>query len=210
MDFCRAQRTVNVRNYHEFGKSVNPKIDQRENAIILYNWRKRCSLWQMEMLEKRQEEELKLIKEQAKASKEALEKQMQLMKEADMKAQGQLKKQLDFAVEKEKQAYKALQDMKQLFEKSKNDAQADREAANLTFEQMKEDSIRAQTELQSQLSAIALRETQTNERLNDMMRIWEEDRMEATAMREDIRSLTEQLVKANEPGFIRRIWRKIF
>lgn len=162
------------------------------------------------MLEKRQEDELTLIKEQAKTDKEALNKQMQLMKEAGMKAQAQLKNQLEIIVEKEKQVSKALQDMKQLFEKSKNDARADREAANAKFNQMKEDSNKVQTQLKEKLSAIALREAQTNERLDNMMRIWEEDRREAAAMREEIKSLNEQLVEANKPGFIRRIWRKIF
>ena len=164
----------------------------------------------MDMLEKRQEEELKLIKEQAKSSKEALEKQMQLMKEADMKAQGQLQKQLDAARENEKLAYKNLQDMKQLFEKSKNDAKADRAAADLTIKQMREDYAKAQAGLETQLSEIASRESQTNEHLNDMMKLWEEDRKKAAAMRGEIRSLNAQLVEANKPGFIRWLWGKIY
>ncbi len=63
------------------------------------------------MLEKRQQDELKLIKEQAKADKEALNKQMQMMREADMKAQARLEKQLNSADEREKEANKALQDI---------------------------------------------------------------------------------------------------
>jgi len=164
----------------------------------------------MDMLEKRQEEELKLINEQAKKNIEDLEKQMKLMKEADMKAQGKLEKQLAPAREKEKEAYKNLQDLKQLFEKSKDDAQAERAAANLKFEQTKEDSMKAQAELKSQLSAIALRETETNKRLNDIMEIWKEERKEAAAMKKDIKSLRDKLDDANKPGFIRRVWRKIF
>jgi len=160
----------------------------------------------MEMLEKRQEEELRLIKDQAKWSTEALEKQIQLMKEADLKAQGQLQEQLDAARANEKLAYKNMQDMKKLFEKSKSDAKD----ANLKLEQMKKDSVKAQGELTSQLRAMAVRDTQTNERLNDMKELWEEERREAAALRDDIRSLTAELVEANKPGFIRRIWRKIF
>ena len=162
------------------------------------------------MLEKRQEEELKLINEQAKTSKEDLEKQMQLMKEADMKARGKLQKQLDAATEKKKQAHKNYEDLKQLFEKSKDDAQAERGVANLKFEQMKEDSMKAQAELKSQLSAMALRETENNKHLNDLKKIWEEDRKEAAAMKEDIKSLKGKLDDANKPGFIRWIWRKIY
>ena len=168
------------------------------------------TLWQMEMLENRQQDELQLIKEQAKVDKEALDKQMQIMREADMKAQAQHKKQLEIVVEKEKQANKALQEIKQLFERSRNDAKAEREAANVKFMQMQAEGTKAQTQLQGQLSAISLRETQTNKRLNDMMRVSEAERQEAASMREDIRSLNEKLVKANEPGFIRRAWRKLF
>lgn len=164
----------------------------------------------MDVLEKRQQDEMILIKDQAKTDKEALNNQMQLMREADMKAQTQLKNQLEIVVNKEKQANKALQDMRQLLQQSTNDAKADRDAANVKFKQMKEESIKDQKQLQDQLSAISLREAQTNERLNNMMQIWEEDKIEAANLKDEIRSLNEQLIEANKPGFIRRWWGKIF
>ncbi len=164
----------------------------------------------MDVLEKRQQDEMILIKDQAKTDKEALNNQMQLMREADMKAQTQLKNQLEIVVNKEKQANKALQDMRQLLQQSTNDAKADRDAANVKFKQMKEESIKDQKQLQDQLSAISLREAQTNERLNNMMQIWEEDKIEAANLKDEIRSLNEQLIEANKPGFIRRLWGKIF
>lgn len=178
--------------------------------LVLFNWRKHCSLWQMDVLVERQKVELERINAQAKKNKEDLENQMKLMKDADMKAQRQLQKQLDAARENEKQAHKTLQDMKHLLEKSKNDAQADRAAANLQIEQMKKDNRKVLTELESKLSAAALRETETNKRLNDLTEILKEEREEAAAMRNDIRVLQGKVDEANKPGFIRRIWRKIF
>ncbi len=75
---------------------------------------------------------------------------------------------------------------------------------------MEKESIKVQTQLQEQLSAISLREAQINERFNDMMQVLEEDRREVANMREEIRSLNDQLDEANRPGFIRWVWRKIF
>lgn len=171
---------------------------------------KNCSLWQMDVLVERQKVELERINEQAKKNKEDLEKQMKLMKDADMKAQEKLQKQLDAARENEKQAHKTMQDLKHLLEQSKYDAQAEREASNLKFEQMEKDSMEIQAELISKLSAMELRETENNKRLNDLTEIWKEEREEAAAMRNDIRVLQGKLDEANKPGFIRRMWRKIF
>lgn len=168
------------------------------------------SLWQMDVLVERQKVELERINEQAKKNKEDLENQMNLMKDADMKAQERLQKQLDAARENEKQAHKTLQDLKHLLEQSKYDAQAEREAANLQIEQIKKDSKRVQTDLESKLNAFALRETKTNKRLNDIMEILKEERKEAAIRKDDINTLKGELAEATKPGFLRWIWRKIF
>jgi len=164
----------------------------------------------MDMLEKRQEKELKLIKEQARTSREDLEKQMQLMKEADMKAQMNLQKQLDQARKNEKQASKDLEDLKQFFEGSWDYAQAELKASNLRFEQMKEDSMKAEADFKSQLSAISLRETENKTYLSELKNMLMEERKESAAIKKYIKSLEDKLKEANEPGYIRWIWRKIF
>lgn len=122
----------------------------------------------METLETRQQEELKLIKDQAKMDKEALDKQMQMMREADMKTQDRLQKQLDAIVEKERQTNKALQEISQLHEKSRHDAE---------IMQIKAETIRIKTQLQE-------------ENLKRMIEKQEEDRARE---RSDIRKVQTQL-----------------
>lgn len=82
----------------------------------------------VEMLEKRQQNELKLIKEQSKADIDALQKQMQIVNEAGMKVQEQLQTQLDDAVGREKEANEAIQAMKLVSDQNVAQFKADLEA----------------------------------------------------------------------------------
>lgn len=162
------------------------------------------------MLDRRQKEELDVIKEQAKADKEAWNQQMQMMKEADMKTQTQLQKQLEAADERAKQANKAILYAKQELEKSRKEAKDDRVAADQKMEALQTQFAKAAERFQHQLTLSAEREEQSNKFINDMMRMREEDREEYAFLRNHITTLNTQLADANKPGFIRRMWRKIF
>ena len=164
----------------------------------------------MDMLDRRQKEELDVIKEQAKADKEAWNQQMQMMKEADMKTQSQLQKQLEAADERAKQANKAILVVKQELEKSRKEAKDDRVAADQKMEAFQTQFDKAAEGFHHQLTLLAEREKQSNKVINDMMRMREEDRKEYAFFRNHITTLNKQLEDANKPGFIRRMWRKIF
>ena len=164
----------------------------------------------MDMLDRRQKEELDVINEQAKADKEAWNQQMQMMKEADMKTQTQLQKQLEAADERAKQAIKALLDMKQELEKSRKEAQDDRVSADQRMKDFQTQFAKTAEGLQHQLTLSAEREKQTKELISDMMRMREEDRKESALLRNRITKLSDELVEANKPGFIGRIWRWLF
>lgn len=173
---------------------------------------KKQEAWQrkMEMIKKRQQDEINLIKEQAKVDREALVQQMQIMKEADMEAQARLEKELENVSAKEIQATKALEDTKELFEKAKIDAMTGREAADAIFKGMMEESGKAQNRLLEQLHAMTLRDDETNKRVQDLMRLLEEDRKDAADMRKVIESLRGELADIKKPGFFKRIWRYLF
>ena len=159
------------------------------------------------MLDRRQKEELEVIREQAKADKEAWNQQMQMMKEADMKTLTQLQKQLEAADERAKQANKAVLDVKRDLEKSRKEAKDDRVAADQRMKDFQTQFAKTAEGFQHQL---ALSDERSNKIINDMMRMREEDKKEVAFLRNHITKVTDELVEATRPGFIRRIWRKIF
>ena len=162
------------------------------------------------MLDRRQNEELEVIREQAKADKEAWDQQMQIMKEADMKTLTQLQKQLEAADERAKQANKVVLDVKQELEKSRKEDRDDKVAADQRMKDFQTQIAKAAEGFQHQLTLSGERANQSNKVINDMMRMREEDKKEVAFLRDHIKKLTEELVEATKPGFIRSIWRKIF
>lgn len=200
-----------VMKYEDIIKKMTDYDDKlsKEKIANAYAEKEKRRL-EMEMMKKRQQDEINLMKEQAKVDKEALVQKMQIMEEAGMEAKARLEKELENVSAKEIQATKALEDTKELFEKAKIDAMTDREAANAKFNGMMEESAKVQNRLLEQLDAMALRDGETNKRVQDLMRLLEEDRKDAADMRKEIKSLKDKLAETEKPGFFKRIWRYLF
>jgi len=85
-----------------------------------------------------------------------------------------------------------------------------RKEGEKNLEYFKAENAKAAERFDSYMESLAKSQEQSDEFLQDMVRMREEDRKDVAFMRDQITSLTNQLIEANKPGFIRRIWRKIF
>ena len=165
---------------------------------------------QMEMLEKRHQSELKVIRNQSRQDIDSLRKQIEIVKDAGMKVQKDLGAQLEGAIEREKETNEALRAMKLRYDQRDANFLAGFKAM---MEEVREERIaatRSYEELLRQMSLTAETETSTISVLKDTVQLLEEHRKEAVTMRSDIQTLREQLEKAQNPGLISWVIRKIF
>ena len=163
----------------------------------------------MEMLEKRHQSELKVLRDQSRQDIDALRKQIEIVEDAGMKDRNDLGAQLEGAIEREKETNEALQAMKLQSERDAN-SQAGLKALIEEIQQTREATTRSSEELLKQMHLTAETERQTIRVLNDTIQLLEENRKDAVLMRDEIQNLRDQLDKAHNPGFISWIIRKIF
>ena len=165
---------------------------------------------QMEMLEKRHQSELKVIRNQSRQDIDSLQKQIEIVKDAGMKVQKDLGAQLEGAIEREKETNEALRAMKLRYDQRDANFQAGFKAMMEEVREARIAATRSYEELLQQMSLTAETETYTISVLKDTVQLLDEHRKEAVTMRSDIQTLREQLEKAQNPGFISWVIRKIF
>lgn len=162
------------------------------------------------MLERRQWNELEALKERAKADKEALNNKMEMMREAGIQREWQYQQQVDAAAKRERQTNRTLRKMRQAYDDERQKALNQKTAFELERQCFTQQSRNHQTQLQSQINAFRERERQQNDALCNLTQQRQNDRREMECMINERESLQIQLDKANKPGFIRRIWKKLF
>ena len=163
---------------------------------------------QMEMLEKRHQSELKVLRYQSRQDTDSLRKQIEIVEDAGMKVRNDLGAQLEGAIEREKETNEALQAMKLQSDQRDANSQAGLKAMIEEIQQTREATTRSSEELK-QMHLTAETERQTIRVLNDTIQLLEENRKDADLMRDEIQYLRDQLDKAHNPGFISWIIRKI-
>ena len=164
----------------------------------------------MEMLEKRQQSELKLIKEQSRQDIDALQKQIEIVNDSGMKVQKDLETQMEGAIERERETDKALQAMKLLSDQKEANFHASVKAMNEEIQETRGATQRSFEELFKQINLNAKTEGQTIHVLNNTIQLLDEHRKDAAAMRDEIRDLRDQLGKAQNPGFFSWVIRTLF
>lgn len=160
------------------------------------------------MMEQKQAEEINAIKEQSAKEKEDWSKQLNMMEEANIKKHAKLEDQLKAAAERERQASKVVKSLQTELDQTKKDAEADRKAAYEKFKEIQEESAKSASEAAERFfQFLEEREGERNEILKQMI---EEDREFRKFLQEELEKEKEKYRDATKPGFIRRIWRKIF
>ena len=100
--------------------------------------------------------------------------------------------------------------MKLLSDQKDAQFKADLEAMNEEIREMGKANTKTYEELLEQMTLARKAEGQTIQVLNDTIQLLQEDRREAALMRDQIQSLSKDLIKAKRPGFTSRAFGRIF
>ena len=151
---------------------------------------------QMNMLERRQREEVEAMRWQAQAEKQAMSKNMQMMKEAGMNSRRQYQQQLNAADEREKQANQSLQSMRQWYDYEKQQGLTQKRNFDENMRISAANSRQAQSQIQQQLNSYAAKERQTNHTLRNITQQRDNDRIQMDHLRGQTEDLQSQLYEA--------------
>lgn len=162
------------------------------------------------MLQKKQEQEIETIREQAKAEKRALNRNMEVMKEANMKIQSQFQAQVDAVAERERQANQALRDLRQQCDNERWKAVEQNQHFQEEMQTLVEKSRHDQAQIKQQFNTRAVTVRQNNDTIRNLQQQLANNRQELSSMRRQRESLQAQLNEANKRGILTRIWRSIF
>ena len=164
----------------------------------------------MTIVENKQKKEIEAMRQQAKTEKERLQKNMIIMKEAGMKRQSQFQRTLEAAADRERQANEAFEFLRRELDMEKENTKAQKLEVDRQKQRLERDARETQAQLQNQLSAYANREMRNNGAEQNLRRQLENYRSELATMRNEKKSLQDQLREANKPGVLKRIWKAIW
>lgn len=165
----------------------------------------------MEMVEKKQVEEIKIIKEQSAKEKEDWSKQLKMMEDANMKNHANLEKQLEGAAERERNASKAVKDLQKELDQTKKDAEAGIKAAEKKFNEIQEENAKSSSETAERAERMFQLYTEMEGERNEIWKqMLEEDRENRKFLQKQLEEEKEKYREATKPGFIRWILGKIF
>ena len=160
--------------------------------------------------ENKRKKEIEEVRQQAKTEKERLERNMAIMKEAGMKTQSRFQSKLEAAADRERQANEDFEFLRRELDMEKENTKAQKLEVDLQKRRLEREARETQAQLQNHLSAYADREVRNNGAMQNLRRQLENDSSELATMRNQVKSLQDQLMEAKKPGFLKQIWKAIW